>query len=289
MHRYFKAIKKRVRDVVARMKNAYRTLFAPHKMPLSLYNQEKPHPQQMIDLFEGEWMSSFPPPFEKLKGGGIYPLFEDYRLGWGLESLGGAENKSVLELGPLEGGHSYMLQNAGASSILAIEANPRAYLKCLLVQQMMKLDKVNFLFGDFNAYLRSVPETFDLCVASGVLYHMKNPVELLALIAQKCQKLYLWTQYYDSKICNSRSLRLKFLSPYQGEVQGFRHTLYPFNYGASRFWSTFIGGPAKTSCWLSRQDILDALSFFGFKDIHINFEEVNPLHGPCFSLVAKKN
>lgn len=269
--------------MIDRVKNAYRILFAPHKGPLSQYNQEIPHPQQMVHLFEGEWMSSFPPPFQDLKGG-IYPLFQDYRLEWGMQQLDGANHKTIVELGPLEGGHSYMMQKAGAASIIAIEANPRAYLKCLLVQQIMKLDKVNFLFGDFNAYLHATSEKFDLCIASGVLYHMKNPIELLALIAQKCQELYLWTQYYDSKICK----KSKFSAPYQVEVQGFKHTLYPFNYGASRFWSTFIGGPAKTSCWLSRQDILDALSHFGFSDIQINFEEVNPLHGPCFSLVAKK-
>lgn len=287
MHRYLKAIKKRSCDLVDRIKNAYRILFAPHKGPLNQYNQESPHPQQMIHLFEGEWMSCFPPPFEHLKGG-IYPLFQDYRLTWGIEQLGGVDNKKVIELGPLEGGHSYMAQKAGAASIVAIEANPRAYLKCLLVQQIMQLDKVNFLFGDFNAYLQSTSERFDLCIASGVLYHMKNPIELLALIAQKSQGLYLWTQYYDPKICTDRSLRSKFSTSYQEEVQGFKHTLHPFNYGASRFWSTFIGGPARTSCWLSRQDILDALAFFGFTDIQINYEEVNPLHGPCFSLVAKK-
>lgn len=289
MQRYLKGMKKRTLDVSARLKNAYNLLFAPHRGSLSQYNQEAPDPQQMVDLFEGEWMSAFPPPYQELKGG-IYPLFQDARVDWAIEELGGVKNKTVIELGPLEGGHAYMMQKNGATSILAIEANPRAYLKCLLVKELLKLDRVEFLFGDFNAYLRGASRSFDLCVASGVLYHMQNPVELLSLIAQHCREIYLWTQYYDEKICGDGGiLQSKFMTPYKKEVNGFKHTLYPFKYGASRFWSTFIGGPARTSCWLSRQDILGALSHFGFTEIQINFDEVNSLHGPCFSVVAKKH
>jgi hypothetical protein len=128
-----------------------------------------------------------------------------------------------------------------------------------------------------------------VCIASGVLYHLKNPVELIALLAQKCQALFLWTQYYDAQICRTFPFKSKFLAPYTSEVQGFKHTLYPFKYGASRFWSTFIGGPARTSCWLSRQEILDGLHYFGFHQIQIHFDDLNSTHGPCFSLVAKKS
>jgi len=287
MERYLQAIKKRSLHAIDRIKNSYYLLFAPHKRPLSQYNQEHPHPQQMINLFENEWSSCFPFPYQNLKAG-IYPLFEDRRLEWGIQQLGGVGNKKVIELGPLEGGHSYMLQKHGVSSVTALEANPRAYLRCLLIKEMMKLDRINFLFGDFNQYLTISSEKFDLCLASGVLYHMKNPIGLLALIAEKCQELYLWTQYYDPLICSQLFFRSKFLKPYHNEVEGFKHTLYPFKYGASRSWSTFIGGPAQTSCWLSREDILNALCHFGFTQIEVNVEEENPLHGPCFSLVAKK-
>lgn len=181
-----------------------------------------------------------------------------------------------------------MLQQQGATLVVAVEANPRAYLKCLLVKQMMKLDRVDFLFGDFNAYLPIHSLCFDACIASGVLYHMKDPIQLLALIAQKCRALFLWTHYYDIEICSQMTLKSKFSKPYSKEVAGFNHTLYPFRYGASRFWSTFIGGSANSSCWLSRQDILAGLCHFGFTDISINFEELNSPYGPSFALTAKK-
>lgn len=287
MGRYLKAIKKRSQNIVDRFKNAYDILFPTQRGPLNQYNQAYPNPQQAINLFKNEWISCFPAPFQHLKAG-EYPLFEDARIEWGIQQLN-IENKEVLELGPLEGGHSYMLQKHGASSVAAIEANPRAYLRCLMVKQLMKLERVEFLFGDFNEYLRACPKNFDVCFASGVLYHMKNPIELLALIAKRCSGVFLWTHYYDPEICKNVILRSKFSSPYTFEVEGFKHTLIPFLYGNARSWSKFIGGPAKTSCWLSRQNILEGLRYFGFSDIHIHFEELNSPHGPCFALVAKRH
>ena len=47
---------------------------------------------------------------------------------------GRLDGMSVLECGPLEGGHTYSLEKAGAR-ITAIEGNVEAYLKCLIVKE----------------------------------------------------------------------------------------------------------------------------------------------------------
>ena len=60
---------------------------------------------------------------------------------------------ACLELGPLEAGHSYILDRAGALEVLAIEANRRAFLKCLVVKEMIGLPSVRFVLGDFNEFL----------------------------------------------------------------------------------------------------------------------------------------
>ncbi len=287
MHRYLKAIKKRSFNGLTRAKNACYALFAPHKGALCEYSQKAPSPQQTIDLFAGEWLSVFPPPHEHLKAG-IYPLFQDIRLTWAMNALGGIEGKKIIELGPLEGGHSYMLEKRGAREIIAVEANPRAFMKSLLIKQLFRLQRTDFLFGDFNAYLEESLDFFDVCIASGVLYHMQEPIKLLHLIGKRCKEVFLWTQYYDEKVCSQRHLKGKFLPARKGVVDDFAYTLYPFKYGASRFWSTFIGGPARTSCWLSRNDILAALQHFGFVNIQVAFDEIHSTHGPSFALVAKK-
>src|SRR3954464_14009309 len=93
-----------------------------------------PSVQAAVDIFKGEWSSKFPAEAGPVTAG-QWALFEDARLAWALERLGGVAGKTALELGPLEGGHSYMLQRSGAASVVAVEGNPRAYLKCLLVKE----------------------------------------------------------------------------------------------------------------------------------------------------------
>ncbi|MBS4163271.1 hypothetical protein PRO82_000571 [Candidatus Protochlamydia amoebophila] len=49
-----------------------------------------------------------------------------------------------------------------------------------------------------------------------------------------------------------------------------------------------MGGPANTSQWLTRKDILNCCYHFGYNRIDINFDQLDHPHGPCFSFVARK-
>ena len=51
-------------------------------------------------------------------------VFADARLEWGLAALGGVADRTVLELGPMEGSHTYLLEQKGARAITAVEALP---------------------------------------------------------------------------------------------------------------------------------------------------------------------
>ena len=127
-------------------------------------------------------------------------LFEDHRITWGLEVLGGVQDQSVLELGPLEGGHTFMLQKAGARDIVAVEGNGRAYLKCLCSKEMLGIDRASFLLGDFEKYLEGCDRRFDMVVASGVLYHMRHPLKLLELISGVTDRVMIWTHFFDAEL-----------------------------------------------------------------------------------------
>ncbi len=86
------------------------------------YVKTAPHPQNALDIFRDEWICQLPAPFAHLRAGNVL-AFEDPRLQWGVEQLGGVKGRSVLELGPLEGGPTYMLEQLGAASIVSVEAN----------------------------------------------------------------------------------------------------------------------------------------------------------------------
>ena len=91
----------------------------------TFYELRSPSDQTAIDIFDDSWSSHLP-----IEGtvSGSHPLFADGRIETLIEQFGSLKGLSVLELGPLEGGHSYMLEKAGAH-VTAIEANSSAYLR----------------------------------------------------------------------------------------------------------------------------------------------------------------
>lgn len=256
---------------------------------LDAYCNECPSPQTALDLFRGEWVSKLPPPFSNLQAGQI-GLFEDDRIAEGLNTLGGIAGSEVLELGPLEGGHSYMLQRAGAKSVLAIESNSRAYLKCLIVKELLGLERVHFQCGDFLEYLRHDPPHFDFVLASGVLYHQRNPVELIHRLAEVTDRVLVWTHYYDDAILRaSATLAPKFPRHDAVTYEGYRHTLHRQEYQASLAHPGYCGGSADYSAWLTRDDLLSAFRHFGFTTLRLLREDPHFPNGPCILFTARKS
>ena len=252
----------------------------------------KPSPQNALDIFKGEWSSSLPRSFSVLQAGKI-PLFEDNRILWSVEQVGGAgkiRGKKIIELGPLEAGHTYMMETLGADSITAIESNTRAYLKCLIIKELLGLKRSQFLCGDFVEYLRTNPGKFDICLASGVLYHMVNPAELIFLISEVSDVVFMWTHYYSPEMFQTcPHLSPKFSSGVSSEYQGFKHTLYRQEYENVLLTdASFCGGNTSFSNWMNREDICLCLQYFGFQDIAISFEVPDHHHGSCFCVAAKK-
>lgn len=116
-----------------------------------------PRAQKQLDLFAGAWTSTVPVPGESTTSGPRADLFDDERLGWALAQAGSIHGKRVLELGPLEGGHTFMLERAGAGEIVAIEALVPAFMRCLIVKNLLGL-RARFLLGDFVEFLRETTE-----------------------------------------------------------------------------------------------------------------------------------
>jgi len=257
---------------------------------LDQYIKTFPTPQNALDIFKGEWSSKFPPPYSELVAGQAL-LFQDPRMVWAIQQFGGVQNCKVLELGPLEGGHTYLLEQHGASSILSIESNTRAYLKCLITKEIVNLKRARFLLGDFVPYLKHTPETYDICIASGVLYHMQKPAELIHLISKVSSKVMIWTHYYDEEqIQKNPNLKTgKFTDTITENYQGFEHTLHRQNYQDALGWSGFCGGNEDFSMWISKQDIISALKYFGFNELKVEFDEPGHPNGPCFCVVGLKS
>jgi hypothetical protein len=247
-----------------------------------------PSPQTAVDIFEGDWATALPPPFTGFKTGPL-PLFQDDRLVWALKLTGGVVGRTVLELGPLEGAHTYLLSKLGATDIVSIEANPRAYLKCLIFKEVTGISRAQFLCGDFMEFLRVTHRKFDFAVASGVLYHMQTPLELLGRLAATSEIVFLWTHYYDAaRVPKAPGLKGRFADPSVQEFGGFSAEVHPYRYLLDRFETNFCGGPASYSCWLTRDTILAALKHYGFDDVQVGCEEPDHRYAPALALVARR-
>lgn len=256
---------------------------------LDEYVTKAPSAQNMIDLFGGQWSSRLPPDCGLTATPGRASLFEDARLSWALDVFGGVVDQDVLELGPLEAGHTYMLHRAGAGTITSIEANSRAFMKCLCIKEALGLPRARFLLGDFVGYLQQCERRFGMVVASGVLYHMADPLELLKLIAKVTDKVFIWTHYYHPRLrLPEAPTRDKFEMPSDVELDGHRFELVRQHYQDALNWDGFCGGSARTSMWFTRESLFDALRAFGFSKIDVAFEKPAHPNGPAVALCASR-
>lgn len=156
-------------------------------------------------------------------------------------------------------------------------------------REILGLRRSRFVLGDFVSFLRENETPFDVCLASGVLYHMQNPCELIHLISKASKKVVLWTHYFDEKVIQSKNnLAAKFSGTIKQNYDGFDHVLHKYVYGDALSWGGFCGGSHFYSYWMSRDDILACLRFFGFQDLNIGFEDPNHQNGPCFSIVGRR-
>ncbi|HEX4345072.1 MAG TPA: class I SAM-dependent methyltransferase [Solirubrobacteraceae bacterium] len=244
-----------------------------------------PTAQCAVDAVPDTWASRLPPPLRDVRAG-TTPLFEDQRMTWGFDSLGGIDGMSVLELGPLEAAHSYMAQQAGARRVMAVEANTTAFLKCLVVKELLGLDRCAFACGDVLEYLAASTETFDLCVACGILYHSTDPARMLDLISRRATRLLMWTHVY-APVAQERPHLARRLGPaVELEHDGYRYRAHRHTYGWDRKLAGYWGGTQPYSHWMPREELLRTLEHYGWRDVEIAFDEPRNPNGPAVALTA---
>lgn len=248
------------------------------------YVDEVPSTQQTVDVFKGDWASHLP-----LDGvvSGQAPLFDDSRIRWLCDVIGGVEGMNVLELGPLEGGHSWMLEQAGAASITAIEGNKTGYLKCLLVRELLNMQRVRFLLGDFDRVLATTEQRYDLIVASGVLYHLADPLRTLLDMMRLSDRLFIWSHFADADAMPPGDRRRR---PMTGEVrvaehEGERLTYHIRSYLGTHRISAFCGGRESAAVWMESAEVVALLERAGYQVTRGPAEPDHPA-GPAVCLVA---
>ncbi len=257
---------------------------------LEKYCTEYPSPQNAVDVFAEDWSSVLPDSVD-VDTGGFAALFDDPRIDWAVEMLGDIAGKRVLELGPLEGGHSYSLETKhGAAEIVSIEANQRAYLKCLIAKELLGTSRTRFLLGDFNRYMADSGQRFDLVVACGVLYHMENPAEHIKLVCNSSDSVFVWTHYYDRDLIDAigPNVARKFSAATRTEYEGYEYTLHRQDYLDALGWGGFCGAGKQYANWIELDAMYELFDKYGFDISATGFEHLDHPHGPAIAFMAKR-
>jgi hypothetical protein len=249
--------------------------------PFLRFEQRAPSDQTAVDLFRDRWACNLEP-LIGVSGTGAALLFTHDRRPDQAAAAVGQQGRfsgfNVLELGPLEAAHTYLLEKLDAASIIAIESNAEAYLKCLIVKEVLGLKRSRFLFGDIVEYLSTIGKRFDLIFCSGVLYHMADPLIPIRLICDLTDRCFVWTHYYDVD-----RHPVPFSAQFRSD-SGFSATYWSHTYGdrSSQFW----GGNQQTAVWLEREDLLAAFQHFGLSDTTVIHDDVNHPSGPAITFTA---
>lgn len=251
------------------------------------YEDRLPTSQNAVDAIPG-WTSAFPP--ESGVRGGSTPLFVDGRITDALAAYGSIEGKRVLEVGPLEGMHTYILNQKRPARIDAIEANKSCYFRCLVTKEILKIDKAAFHLGDIKEWLTTYDQRYDFGLASGVLYHMPDPGEFLRLLALRVDAVFIWTHYFNEEEMPRADVRRV---PFSGRVEvrdvaGMEMRYFERSYQSAQENASFCGGMKDRHYWLEKKEIIELLRHIGYNSVTIQAEDPTHPGGPCFSVLARR-
>jgi hypothetical protein len=250
------------------------------------YIDAAPSAQNAVDIFKDLWVGALPAHLA-VKAGPL-DLSDDARIRWLLSRVDVAGSE-VLEFGPMEASHTAMLHAAGAKSVTAIEASKLAFMKCLIVKELLDLPRAHFLHGDFRPWLADDTRRWDVVVASGVLYHLADPVWFLERVAERTDTLFLWTHFIDDEAMpTSDPRRRPILRTRVVTWRGHRLTLAERSYREAARQKTFCGGVHSDHVWLHRDSLICVLQQLGYSSIETAFDDPEHVNGPSACFLARR-
>ena len=252
------------------------------------YVNSAPSNQNAIDCVPG-WNHALPPQAGVTAGKAF--LYNDPRIIWAIEQFGSIENCNILELGPLEASHTYLIDKHNPKNIDAVEANRLAYLRCLIAKEILELKHAKFYLGNFVPWLENSDRRYDFIFMSGVLYHMHDPVRSLELVASRTDAFYLWTHYFDEEALPLSDPRRKaFLENTRTQnYRGIEIHLHERSYHNAWKDKAFCGGIFDQHYWMEKAELLNLIEALGFDDIRIAHDDPQHQNGPSLSIFARRS
>lgn len=199
--------------------------------------------------------------------GGHVSAIGDVRIGQFHEFAPEAE--TILELGALEGAHTFMLaEHPRVKRVLAVEGRAVNLRKARFLKQVLQAEKAEFIQGNLENDPLAVGH-FDAVYCSGLLYHLPEPWKLIERLASAAPKLFLWTMYSDD--ASADLVRHGF----RGREQTEGGTEEP------------LSGLSAHSFWLTLGSLTEALTRSGYGHIEIIHNDLAHSAGRAVTIGAK--
>ena len=176
---------------------------------------------------------------------------------------------TILELGALEGAHSFILaERPGVRRVVALEGREANLRKARLVQELLEIRNVEFAQVNLeNADVARFGK-FDAVFCCGLLYHLPEPWRLIQQLPAIAPLLFIWTQYAAEN--EARDLG-----------NGFRGKIH-IEGGADEP----LSGMSATATWLTLQSLRDLLRTCGYKRVDVIFDDPGHANGPAVTIGA---
>jgi len=212
---------------------------------------------------------------------------EDYRIKYIAYTLDFRDQR-VLELGPLEGHWSILIEKMGAKENVSIEARQKNYIKCMRIKNKYGLNHTKFYqlnIEDLYNYNTHPPFSgnFDIIFCLGFFYHLPNPPKALAWFLTQSDTLFLGTHYVDDEFAeffNQSNIFRDASIDYQGDV--YRGKWYLENVQENS------SGMSNHSFWPYEDDLIRMLDLAGYQEVQVLGKEcLNNI--PHITILAKKS
>ena len=186
----------------------------------------------------------------------------------------------ILELGSLEGGHTFSLASRPhVSRVLGIEGRRESVERARFVQQLLGVTNVGFEPANVESADLSAFGEFDAVFCSGLLYHLPEPWRLIENVAKVSPNLFLWTHYARGDVSEAGGRALK--GAENTTVNGFEGWAYK-----ERGLADPLSGMSPSSFWPTLDGLKEMLKKSGFGEIEVIRDNPNNPDGPAVTLAA---
>jgi len=179
--------------------------------------------------------------------------------------------KTILELGALEGAHSFiMAQHPGVKRVVALEGREANLRKARFLQKLLQIPNVEFAQANLeHTDLRGVGD-FDAIFCCGLLYHLPEPWKLIEQCPSIAPLLFIWTQYAAENEAHDLGNGLRGKTHIEGGPD------------------EPLSGMSATATWLTLDSLRDLLARGGYERSEVIYDDPTHANGPAVTIGAAR-